>query len=84
MSGDVVDLERGDDLVTLRTLVRLVTQDASAQGFPLGGPVPAAQRIVRARMFSGDAVDLAASAGCQVWAAWDAAQMGRSSGHRGP
>jgi hypothetical protein len=73
MSGDVVHFERSDDLVAVGTLVRLVPQDLRTQRLPLRRPVPAPERIVRAGMFSGDAVDLAASAGGQLWAARDAA-----------
>jgi hypothetical protein len=82
--GDVVDLEGGDDLAAVGALVRLVPQDRGTQGLPLGGAVPAAQGIVRPRMFSVDGVDLTASAGRHVGAARDDAQVRGARRHRRP
>jgi hypothetical protein len=82
MSGDVVDLEGGQDLVAGGTLVGLVPQDPGTEGLPLRGSVPAAQGIVRPGTFSLGGVAQAAAVGGELGTARDAAQVWGLSRHQ--
>lgn len=62
MSTDVVDLEMEPDLVTDRAGIRRVAQDLGPERLPLGRPVPAPQRIVRAGVLEHDGMGGTAAA----------------------
>ena len=81
MLGNVIDLERGDHLVTLGALVPLGPEDLGPEGPPLGGTVPAAEGIVVAAVFRDHGMGSTAATTGELAAARHDAEMGRTIRH---